>query len=83
MAAPDWFSDCSNLVVRHICRIASVAIPALLAVLAWYAVRIEDKTDAMQEALHQIQLDVAVIRGRQSPVTLPVPGGIAMAQAEQ
>lgn len=80
MAGPNWFTDCSDLVVRHICRIASVAIPLMFAAVLWYANRIEEKTDSMQDALQQIQIDVAVIRGRQSPVTIPAPGpGIAMA----
>lgn len=84
MTAPDWFADCSALVMRHICRIASVAIPLLFAALVWYAHRIETKTESMQDALQQIQIDVAVIRGRQNPVTIPAPGaGFAMAQAEQ
>lgn len=81
MAAPDWFTDCSNLVVRHICRIASVLIPLLFAVLVWYANRIEDKTEVMQKSLVQIERNVDILIDRQA-VRGASPGTVAQANQE-
>jgi hypothetical protein len=65
LQARDWFSDCSALMVRHICRVASVVALALSSAFFWYATRIEANSEAVQDALQKIQIDVAIIRGRQ------------------
>ncbi len=78
MAAPDWFTDCSNLVVRHICRIASVALPLLFAALVWYANRIETKTESMQKSLVQSERNVDILIDRQ-PTRLAA-GAVARAE---
>jgi hypothetical protein len=79
MAARDWFTDCSTLFNRHPCKILSTAGLVLCSTLLWYADRIETQTDAMQASLQQIERDVSFLRGRQN-VTVPAPGGIAMAE---
>jgi hypothetical protein len=81
MAAPDWFTDCSNLVVRHICRIASVTIPLMFAAVLWYAHRIEAKTEAMQGSLSQIEVSVGILIDRQ-PIRSLGPGSVAKAEQE-
>jgi hypothetical protein len=78
MTTPDWFTDCSNLVTRHFCRIASVLIPALFAIVLWYCNRIETKTEDMQASLHTIEVQVGVLIDRQA-VRQAAPGSIAQA----
>ncbi len=84
MATPDWFTDCSTFVWKHICRIASFVVPVLAVVVVWYCGRIEDQNTSMKAILQQIQIDVAVLRGFRDRQDFPAPGGgVAMAEQQE
>jgi hypothetical protein len=86
LTTPDWFTDCRTMFNRHPCTILSAFAAFLFSVLVWYAGRMETKTEAIDDALHLIQMDVAVIRARSmpAPVEQPAPrGGIAMVDADK
>lgn len=80
MAARDWFTDCSNLVIPHICRIASVVIPVLFGVLVWYAGRIEGQMAEVNDTLVEIQ--IAVGRPGVGPPQPAPRRGIAMSEPQ-
>ena len=52
--------------MRHSCKILSAIGLTLFSASLWYANRIEDQTNAINETLHRIEMDVATLRGRQS-----------------
>lgn len=71
MTTRDWFTDCSTLFMRHSCKILSAVGLTLFSASLWYANRIEDQTNAINETLRQIELDVAIIRSRQATTRNP------------
>jgi hypothetical protein len=73
MATRDWFTDCSGLFMRHSCKILSTIGLAALTASLWYAGRIDEhfaeaevEAKAVQSTLQQIQIDVGIIKDRQS-----------------
>ena len=78
MAAPDWFTDCSSFVWKHICRIASFLVPILAATVIWYCNRIETINTEMQKSLTQIEFNVGILIDRQPGRSL-APGAVAKA----